>query len=411
MRVLFISPVGVIGGAERCLLDILWSLRSRTSVTATLMTLGEGPLLDEARRLGVRAECLPLPPALASFGESRPSLFASARAVLGGSLVGVRFVADFSRALRSRNVDLIHTHGVKAHLLAEALAPVRRPLVVHLHDYVSERRVSRRALQALRLRRAAAIAVSRSVADDFARTVSGVRVAVVHNAVDIERFAPGSAERGWLDGLGSAPPRASAFTFGLVATYADWKGHDVVIRAAAELERMAPALDFRCYLVGGPIYSTAGSQWSRAALEALAAQSSVVDRVSFVPFQSDVARVYRSLDVVVHASTRREPFGLTIAEAMASGRPVVVTKGGGSEELIEDGVSGLAVPPQDPSALARALAKLASDEALREELGKAARQRVVERFDRSRLGPQVEAVYRAVLTSGVSRRAHERGGL
>ena len=126
----------------------------------------------------------------------------------------------------------------------------------------------------------------------------------------------------------------------------------------------------------------------------------VVEEVAFVPFQREVARVYRALDVVVHASTRREPFGLTIAEAMACGRPVIAARGGGSEELFEEGVDGVGVRAGEPRELASALARLGADRSFRERLSAAARRRALERFDRARLGAEVEAVYRTALNDG-----------
>src|SRR4051812_6736193 len=72
----------------------------------------------------------------------------------------------------------------------------------------------------------------------------------------------------------------------------------------------------------------------------------------FVPFQARVEAVYRALDVVVHASTRPEPFGLTIAEAMACGRPLVAARAGGAAELFEDEVEALGLPEVSAGALA-----------------------------------------------------------
>ena len=84
------------------------------------------------------------------------------------------------------------------------------------------------------------------------------------------------------------------------------------------------------------------------------AGSGLGDRVGFVPFQRDVAPVYRALDVVVHASTKREPFGLSVLEAMACGRPVIVSDAGGVRELVTHGDQGLTHPPGDVDALAGA---------------------------------------------------------
>ena len=112
-----------------------------------------------------------------------------------------------------------------------------------------------------------------------------------------------------------------------------------------------------------------------------------------MPFQSRPEDAFRAIDVVVHASTRPEPFGAPIAEAMACGRAVVVAREGGAAELVRDRVDAIAVAPRDPSRLADAIAELASDPTLRARLGRAARDRAVARFARERLGPEMLEVY------------------
>ena len=82
----------------------------------------------------------------------------------------------------------------------------------------------------------------------------------------------------------------------------------------------------------------------------------------------------------MHPAVWEEAFGLTIAEAMAAGRAVVASRTGGIPELVEDGVSGLLVPPGDPEGLARALDLLANRPALRRQLGSNARARAQQRF-------------------------------
>jgi glycosyltransferase involved in cell wall biosynthesis len=102
----------------------------------------------------------------------------------------------------------------------------------------------------------------------------------------------------------------------------------------------------------------------------------------------------RALDVVVHASTQPEPFGLVIAEAMACGRPVVVSAAGGAGEIVRDGIDALAVPPGDAAAMAEAIRRLAEDAELRARMGAAGRARAEADFDRARLVRQVAPVYR-----------------
>jgi glycosyltransferase involved in cell wall biosynthesis len=240
------------------------------------------------------------------------------------------------------------------------------------------------------------VANSRSVADDARRVLPGVHVETVLNAIDTDRFAPGPGDGAELDRLAGLPPGPPGMVrVGLVATYARWKGQVVVLRAAAAVARRSDLPPSRFYVVGSPIYATAGSQFSEAELRDLADGLGVADRVGFIPYRADTAGVYRSLDVAVHASTRREPFGLTIAEAMGCARPVVVAAAGGAAELFTPGEDGLGHAPGDAEALAGAIARLAADPALRARLGANARRTAVARLSQERYGREITAVYAA----------------
>jgi glycosyltransferase involved in cell wall biosynthesis len=110
----------------------------------------------------------------------------------------------------------------------------------------------------------------------------------------------------------------------------------------------------------------------------------------------------RALDVVVHASTEPEPFGLVIAEAMACGRAVIAANAGGAAELVTPGVDALVHRPGDAASLANAIESLASDAALRQRMGVAARQTAVRRFDRRRLAGELLPVYQRVAAGAAS---------
>ncbi|HEX6909739.1 MAG TPA: glycosyltransferase, partial [Longimicrobium sp.] len=234
-----------------------------------------------------------------------------------------------------------------------------------------------------------------SVAEDAASVVGAeVPVRTVYNAVDLDRFRMlGPALD--LDALAGVPPAPSGtLRVGLVATMGRWKGHAVFLRAVAALPRELPV---RAYVVGGGIYRTAGSEVDAGALRRRAAALGIADRVGFTGFAHDPAAAMRALDVVVHASTQPEPFGLVIAEAMACGRAVVASAAGGAGEIVTPGHDALAVYPGDADGLSRAIGCLAVDPALRERLARAGRQTALRRFDRARLAAEVAPLYRALV--------------
>jgi glycosyltransferase involved in cell wall biosynthesis len=104
------------------------------------------------------------------------------------------------------------------------------------------------------------------------------------------------------------------------------------------------------------------------------------------------------LDIVVHASTEPEPFGLVIAEAMACGRPIIVSRAGGAAEIAQAGA--LFHRPGDAVDLAARMSELIADPALRQSLGAAGREAAQRLFSRSRLADSLVAVYEALAPAG-----------
>jgi len=157
----------------------------------------------------------------------------------------------------------------------------------------------------------------------------------------------------------------------------------------------------RGYIVGGPLYDTAGSQFTRAELERSIASAGLASRVGLTGFV-DAAAALRSLDVVVHASTEPEPFGLVIAEAMACGRAVISTAHGGAAEVIEPERDALVAAPGDPAGLAAAVLRLVTDPGLRAALGARARTAAVERFAPRRMAAQLAGLYEQLIGAPTS---------
>jgi glycosyltransferase involved in cell wall biosynthesis len=398
LKIAYLNTTGTLGGAELCLLDVLSSLRRGPHGREPVVVLGEdGPLREAIAGLGVACELLPLPGRVARLGDAglrerrRGGLALAARGPAAAASTAA-YVARLRRTLRRLGPALVQTNGMKAHVLGAWAAPRGVPVVWHLHDYVGSRPIMARLLRLSARRGVSAVAVSRSVADDAAGTLGGaVPVRAVYNAIDLDRFAPGPGDGEALDAAaGLSPAPAGTVRVGLVATFATWKGHDVFLDAAARVPAGAPC---RFYIVGGPIYRSAGSQRTLEELERRAGELGLAGRVGFTGHRPDPAGAIRALDVVVHASTRPEPFGRVIVEGMACGRAVVAARAGGAAELFEDGAEALGCPPGDPVALASALGRLVADGELRRRLGAAGREAALARFDRNGLAGPWSDVY------------------
>jgi glycosyltransferase involved in cell wall biosynthesis len=400
MRIAFLSASGQLGGAETSLLDALASIReARPAWRLQLVMASDGPLAAHAEALGVTTVGAPFPPSVARLGERSAvssshgyARFAAQLGVAAGPIAS--YIAELRRTLDRFRPDVVHTNGLKMHVLG-ARAADATPIVWHVHDYIGTRPITGRLLRWTLSRCAAIIANSRSVAADVRAAIGNdVDVVPIHNAVDLQRFSPQSPVAD-LDQLAGLPPAAAGTVrVGLVATYARWKGHAAFVEAIAKL----PAdVRVRAYIVGGALYQTDGSQYSADEMNDLVKTSGVADRVAITGFVLQPETALRALDVVVHASTAPEPFGLVIAEAMACGRAVVMSHAGGAAELVTPNVDALTHTPGDAKELAAAIERLARDAALRARLGAAARATAERMFDRARLARELIAVYEAAI--------------
>jgi glycosyltransferase involved in cell wall biosynthesis len=406
MRLAFLSVSDKIGGSEVMLLQIASQLRrARPSWDLHLVLPGDGPLAPLAQAAGMSTISLPMPPSLARLGEW--GLRSSRRSAAGMRLVRAALdLPSYERRMRdtlaSIRPDVVHSNGFKAHIVAARTHDSRRALVWHMHEYVRERPVTRSLIRRYADRCAAIVANSRSVADDV-RAVADTHVEIrtIYNAVDLERFHPDGAAADLDACAGWSRPESRPVRIGLVATYSRWKGHDVFLRALARIPRDR---HIRAYVIGGAVYDTSHSQYAEDELRGLAKAYGVDDRIGFTGFIAASEEAIRALDVVVHASTTPEPFGLVIAEAMACGRAVVTSGTGGSAELVRDGEDAMTHTPGDPASLAAAIDTLAADAALRARLGAAARQTAVARFDARRLGAEFASVYEAALDGAIAHR-------
>ncbi len=400
MRVAFVSVSDQMGGSEVVLVEIMRGLRlARPGWDLHLVSPGPGPLpVAAGARAKVEATIVEMPRALATFGETARAarllrLLRAAAAVPG-------YQRTMNAALDRLAPDVVHTNGFKAHVIAARSGNPARALVWHLHEYIGRRPMTRALLRRYAGRPAAIVANSQSVAEDARPALDGREIRVIPNAVDLATFIPDGphADLDALCGRPEAP--AGTIRIGLVATFARWKGHEVFLRAIAAMSARVPA---RAYVVGGPVYDTIGSQYSIEELQALARVIGVETRVGFTRMVDAPASALRALDIVVHASTEPEPFGMVIAEAMACGRALVTSGTGGAAALVRDGVDALVHRAGDPAHLASCLERLAGDDGLRRRLGEQARASAVRQFDSGRLARQFASLYEEAAARGTTR--------
>jgi glycosyltransferase involved in cell wall biosynthesis len=316
-------------------------------------------------------------------------------------------IAYLARTIRRLRPHILHTHTAKAGAVGRAAALVagnaRPPVVVHtfhghvLHGYFDSLR-TRAFLETERaLARATTrlVAVSPQVRDELVDlgVAPAEKFSVIRLGIDLGTRVHSEDDGADLRRLFGLP--ADRFVIGWIGRMTAVKRVPLILEAFRRL-RTSGVEATLCLVGSGP---------DRPDVEALAHELGVMRDVLFVGYQREVGAYYRLFDTLVLGSAN-EGTPVVAIEALAAGTTVVATDVGGVADVVDDGETGLLVPPEDADALAAALASLARDPERRTRLGRAGQKRVIPRYAVGRLVDDTDALYRELLEErGVSRRA------
>ncbi len=361
VRVVEVLATGTNGGAQEHLYNLVTRIdRSRYDVS--IVSLSPGSAVRKLQRAGLPVCVIDEP----------------------DDAVAVGALAAHIAAVEP---DVVHDHmyraeivGTKAVLALQAAGHPRPYVVSTVHSSRVRPAEDREELRRLTPEIDRLIAVSRAIVrkiEDEGR--DGAPVDLIYNGVDLERYDHQEPCCTLRDEYGMAP---GSQIVGVVARLEPEKGHPTLLEAWPQVLRAAP--DAYLLIVGE------GSR--REALEQQARDLRIAHRVVFTGRRDDMPAVTAALDVAVLPSYR-EAQGLSILEAMALSRPIVATTVGGIPEVVEDGVSGLLVPPHDADALAGAISRLLTDHPYADMLAKAGHDDVHQRFCVELMVHAVEAIY------------------
>lgn len=285
-----------------------------------------------------------------------------------------------ARAVRQQRIDLLHANGSRSMFYAGLVGFFTGvPVVWHVRIALTDGYWDR--LLALWARRI--IAISAAVRERFIQSAHG-KVQIIHNGVEVDSFANADASY-WREQWGEGP------IVGMVAQLIPWKRQGDFIDAMAQVARKWPAVRF--VLVGDEPES--GGNYAEQ-LRARAAALGMADKLIFAGFCRDIAPVFAALDIAVLCS-QDEPFGRVLIEAMAAGKPVVATRGGGVPEIVVEGETGFMVAVADVDALARAVEKLLADPPMARVMGRAGQERARAHFSVRAHVEKIESLYGEVL--------------
>jgi len=377
MRILFLVRGLNVGGAQRQLVALARGLRRSGHDVSVAVFYGGGLFEEELRKDGIRVHDL-------------------ART---GRWDTVWSLARLVRLVRAETPDILHAYMGLANLYAAIARPFFPSVKIvwgirsALEDLKVYGLVTRMGEW---LGRAASPLADAIIANSEAarrRAVAiglpGRKIMVVPNGIDCDAFRPDEEGRHRLRGEWAIP--AGAPLIGMVARLDPVKGHPTFLRAAARIASLRSDARFVCVGEGQPAY--------RESLVRLASELGLADRLVWAGERRVTSAIYSALDVAVLASDAGESFPNVVAEAMACGRPCVVTESGDSPLIVGD--TGCIAPPGDPEALARAILGVL-ERVLADRTGTSARarDRVMVEFSVERLVTRTERALELVKGGG-----------
>lgn len=351
------------GGLERLVVDLALGMRSRGHLSRVFCLRRRGQLADELDA----SEVAVVPP-------------------LGG-LQGMLRPIPLVEALREFRPNVVHGHSGAFFKTTRASAIAGLPVVLTDHGRPYPDPFSARAIDGLAARGAdSVVAVSNPLRDYLARrlAIPRAKLKVIPNGVRPFIEPPVTVANAAAQALGQ-PER---LLIGSVGRLDRVKAYDVLIRALKIVrDRWTGSRQPHLVLVGdGP---------DRPRLEALISELGLGANVTLAGWTTDVRPVLCALDVFA-LSSDSEGTSVSLLEAMQARRAIVATAVGGNPEVLGRELAGQLVPPQDPAALAEALARLLESPQLRQVIGDSAQSRVNAAYSQPAMLDSYEALYGAL---------------
>jgi glycosyltransferase involved in cell wall biosynthesis len=370
-RVLYVIGSLNLGGSERHVLHLVSRLDRARFAPLVCCLFQTGPLYREAQASGV--------PCIALNIRRTPNSFTTACRLAAGAVRLYRLIRRERVAILDAFLFQAYTVAIPSAWLAGV--PVRiaqRRGLAASKPRLPGRRLLERLVNRLTTQ---VVANSRATAQDTSEDegLPAERICVIHNGVEVPDGPPPQGVR----------PRGLPATGRIVLCVANlihYKGHLDLLAAAGAVFSAHP--DVALALVGE------GAM--RRRLEEAVARLGLGGRVHRLGQREDIPALLAAADLFVLPS-HQESFSNALLEAMAHGLPVIATAVGGNTEIVEDGVSGILVPPRDPAALGEAMIRLLRDPASARRMGQEARARVAKRFCLQRMVQETETLYGALL--------------
>jgi len=362
IRVLHIIPTFGIGGAERMVVNLLKAFNHEK----------------------FEVSACSLYPEASTFFEKQLKEYKIPVYYLGKHKgLDLRMIPRLYHLFRTFKPDIVHTH---LYALRNAIIPIilsRIPLRFHTLHNIAYKETDRigRVINWIAFHFCKVIPIS--ISQEVAKTTYDlyhIKTPIIYNGILVNCFQLKKNIR--FSYRKKENLKESDTIFLHIARFSPQKNHRLLIKAFGQAVNQYPNL--KLLLVGdGEL---------RSKMEKIVKEEKLEQGIYFLGSRQDIPELLTTCDIFI-LSSDWEGTPMTILEAMAAGKPIIATAVGGTPELVENGVTGLLVPPKDAQALAEAMLRLANNPILREKMEREGKKNVLERFDIKQIARQYEELY------------------
>lgn len=356
MKILAVHSSATLYGSDRCLMSIVNGLVMKNNEIHVVLP-NPGILADELKKRGARVIFLE-----ALIFRRDILSWSGALKMMMRSPVSVR---QLVKLMQREKYDVIYTNTGVTLGGAIAAKMCRIPHVWHFREILKEFSMFLRLYEPVVLILSTRlIFITKAVRDQFTSGRIKEKDRVIYDGIPTENFTKAAPEK--------LNRRVVVTSVGMLAPY---KGQDVLLRAIAGV--VEAGVDVEVYIVGD-VY--AGRDDFMDKLSSLAKEHRICDKINLVGFQEDVLPFLEACNIFIMPSTRQEPLGIVILEAMAANRAVIATNGGGAREIIKNNENGLLVPAGNSVAMTKAIIFLAEHIDDRQRLAARGRAIVMDKY-------------------------------
>lgn len=355
-------PSLVVGGAEKLLLTTVKYLdRNRYEIIVCCIVF-EGIIADEIKKLGIKFYCL----------NESPRFY------------NPKKVYSLYKLFRKEKPAIVHTQILTANIYGRIAAILARvPVIISAEQnvYYKKKRVHIWLDKIIAKNTDKIIAVSNKV-KEFTSGQEGIakdKFELIYNGIDSTEFLPTNSRKDIREKFNL---REGDFVLGTVGILTTQKGHCYLIQAVSQLVKRYP----------NTVLLVVGKGELKEKLQEMVHKMGLQENVRFLGLRRDIPNLLNCMDVFVFPSLW-EGTPLALLEAMLMGLPVVASSVDGILEIVEDGKNGILVPPRNVGVLSDAIDRLIRNPQLRRNLGKAAREHILEKFEVRQYIRKLESLY------------------